>query len=211
MSHPPDHIIGRTFRAAGAVALVLALAACGTDDSAEVGAGGSEISESPSPTADTTSTPAPEEPASPEPEPTPTGGGAVAPSAEAGADSGSGQVSYVEFGDVRYEAESMECSRNDGGFEFGGDATGPYAGMVTIGGVFGVGSAEDPPDVAFAMFDAGDSGQWSAMSEVGGFSIGSLSGVSYDAAGASGEGTFAFHMGGDIDPASESGRFEFFC
>lgn len=39
----------------------------------------------------------------------------------------------------------------------------------------------------------------------------SLSSVSDNASGASREGTFAFHIEGDIDPPTESGSFEFFC
>ncbi|MFW2513851.1 hypothetical protein ACNI3K_08755 [Demequina sp. SO4-13] len=211
MSHPTDHIIGLTLRSAGVAALALAIVACGTDNAGGVGEGGSAVDESPSPPVEATSTPSSESSTSAEPEPTPSSAAAADPSAEAGADDGSGQVSYVEFGDVRYEAESMECSRNDGGFEYGADATGPYSGMVTIAGVFGVGEADNPPDLVTVTFDAGEGGQWSAMSEVQGFSVGSLSDASYDASGASGEGVFAFHLGGDVDSATEPGRFEFFC
>ena len=202
-NHTPS---ARAAMAAGAAALVLALSGCQLPG---IGVGGgsgddSTASATPSPTA-TSVAPATS------PSEDDADGGQEAEGDSAGSGSGTGQVSYVAYGDVRYEAESMQCSRNDGGFEFGGAATGPYPGQVIIGGVFGVGSAEDPPDMAFVSFDAGQGGQWSAMTEVSGFSIGSLGSVSYDSQGASGEGTFAFHIDGNIDPATEAGSFEFFC
>jgi len=196
----------RSAMGAGAAALVLFVSGCQIPNVGIGGGSGDDQTASPSPSPTTTLAPTKTDVPGDEDD---ADGGQAADGDGSG--SGAGQVSYVAFGDVRYEAESVECSSNDGGYEIGGEATGPYPGQVIIGGVFGVGAAEDPPDMAFVSFDASENGQWSAMSEVSGFSIGSLGDVSWSGLGASGEGIFAFHIDGDIDPATEAGSFEFFC
>ena len=130
-------------------------------------------------------------------------------------------VNYVIVGDARYGADSVQCTTNDGGLEVIGQVTSFMANgfgsspeeSIQIGAVFGVGSAEDPPDTVFVLLEAGDDGQWSAMSEVQGFSLGSLSNVSYGIGdGASGDARFVLHRtGSGVSDDSAPGEFNFEC
>lgn len=205
-----DHnsLTARMAFATGAAILALSLAACQGGGGP---AGGGSTDGSAEPTASATPAAAPTTAASDDSE---TDGADDAPENpdESEADSGDGE-NFVVVGDVRYEAQSVVCSGNDGGMEIIGEATGPTPSEIAIGGVFGVGDAEDPPDMVFVMFDAGQSGQWSAMTEVQGFSLGSLSNLSYTTgAGATGDATFDFHLEGSVSSEGrESGHFQFEC
>ncbi len=148
-------------------------------------------------------------------------GGAREAGGSGSADADGDTVNYVIVGDARYGADTVQCKLNDGGLEVVGQVThfsangvgGTPQESIQIGAVFGVGSAEDPPDTVFVLLEAGDGGQWSAMTEVQGFSLGSLSNVSYGIGeGASGDARFALHSPGSGVPDNTApGEFNFEC